>query len=171
MKRRDFLGIAAGAWVATAARANAPAVQSLDEALRWVGQVEQSAAAHTRAGWPLAAVIEHLAQSIEFSLSGFPQARSALFQHTLGAGAFAVFKWRGRMHHDLTQPIPGAPALTLPGDLARSTQRLRAAITRFDAHSGPLMPHFAYGPLSKGDYAIAHTLHIANHQDDIVLSA
>ncbi len=40
-------------------------------------------------------------------------------------------------------------------------------MTRFQADTGPLQPHFAYGPLSRADYALAHALHIANHQDEI----
>ena len=47
--------------------------------------------------------------------------------------------------------------------------RLRNAIGRFTAHQGPLAPHFAYGALPTADYALAHTFHIANHQDEIVL--
>jgi hypothetical protein len=31
------------------------------------------------------------------------------------------------------------------------------------------MPHFAYGNLSKSDYAMAHSMHIANHQDEIII--
>ena len=105
------------------------------------------------------------------SLDGYPQPRSALFQNTLGAAAFAVFQWRGRMSHGLDEPIPGAPPLALPGDLTASVARLRAAIARFDGHSGALAPHFAYGRLDKAQYARAHAFHIANHQDEIVLPA
>ena len=53
-------------------------------------------------------------------------------------------------------------------DHVTGAARLRAAIARFQAHAGPLRPHFAYGTLDKVDYARAHALHIANHQDEIV---
>ena len=46
------------------------------------------------------------------SLDGFPQPKSAAFQRTVGAAAFTVFQWRGKMTHGLDEPIPGAPALT-----------------------------------------------------------
>jgi len=75
------------------------------------------------------------------------------------------------MNHGLDEPIPGAPALARPGDLATSVARLHAAIARFEQHGGALAPHFAYGRLDKAQYARAHTLHIANHQDEIVLPA
>ncbi len=102
-------------------------------------------------------------------MQGFPQPQSALFQATAGKAAFAVFKWRGAMRHDLAAPIPGAPALTLSSDSHAPAQRLRRAVLGFNAFQGLLQPHFAYGTLSKADFALAHALHIGNHQDEIVL--
>ncbi|MDO8768021.1 MAG: DUF1569 domain-containing protein, partial [Burkholderiaceae bacterium] len=31
-------------------------------------------------------------------------------------------------------------------------------------------PHFAYGALSRADFALAHAFHIANHQNEIVVA-
>lgn len=145
-------------------------VQSLTQALAWLDRLEGAVSPRTTGAWPLSSVLDHLAQSIEMSLEGFPQPKSELFQKTAGSAAFAVFKWRGRMSHGLAAPIPGAPGLTAGADWRPAALRLRRAIERFDAHGGPLMPHFAYGALPKADYALAHTLHIANHQDEIVLA-
>ena len=114
-------------------------------------------------------MFEHLAQSIEMSIDGFPQPRSALFQNTAGSAAFAWFRWRGQMSHGLAEPIPGAPALGAGADWSPAAQRLRTAINRFNAHTGPLKPHFAYGALTKPEFALAHQMHISNHQDEIVL--
>jgi Protein of unknown function (DUF1569) len=151
------------------AYADAPKVQSLDDALRWLDKMEKAAGAKTTGAWPLVAVLEHLSQSIEMSLNGFPAPNSALFQNTVGAAAFGVFKWRGRMSHTLSDPIPGAPVLTQQGDWKAAAGRLRVAVQTFQAHPGALKPHFAYGNLSKADYALAHSFHIANHQDEIVV--
>jgi len=170
MKRRTLLQ-APLALTPLAARADLPKVDSLQDALRWLDRVAAAKGARATGAWPLPAVLEHLAQSIEMSLDGYPQPRGALFQSTVGAAAFAFFQWRGRMGHGLDEPIPGAPALALPGDLTASVVRLRAAITRFEGHGGALAPHFAYGRLDKALYARAHAFHIANHQDEIVLPA
>lgn len=115
--------------------------------------------------WTWSQTLEHCAQSIEFSLQGFPVHRSALFQHTLGSAAFHAFAWRGRMRHDLAEPIPGAPELGGPGSVASSVAlaRLRVAVQRFAAHTGRLHPHFAYGELDHGQYEQAHAMHLANH--------
>jgi hypothetical protein len=113
--------------------------------------------------WSWGQTLVHLAQSIDYSIAGFPQPNSWLFQHTAGRAAFAFFSWRGRMSHDLTAPIPGAPAIDSQVPVAEALDRLRQAIGRFRAWSGPLQPHFAYGMLDKGAYERAHAMHLANH--------
>lgn len=166
MNRRDFL--LAALYAPLAALAAQPGkVRSLSEAVHWLNAMGAGALPKSSGAWPLAGVLDHLAQSIEMSMDGFPEPKGALFQATAGAGAFAFFKWRGRMSHDLAAPIPGAPALA-KGEWQASALRLRTAIIRFEAHRGVLKPHFAYGELNKADYAIAHTLHIANHQDELL---
>lgn len=150
--------------------ADMPKVQTLDDALRWLDKLGTAGEVRSTNAWKIRAVLEHLAQSIEMSIDGYPEPKSALFQKTVGAAAFAVFGMRGKMSHGLTEPIPGAPALPQLDDWKPGAARLRAAIGRFQAHTGPIKPHFAYGALSKTDFALAHALHIANHQDDIVVA-
>ena len=113
--------------------------------------------------WDLARVLHHLAQSIEYSMQGFPELRSGLFRATVGPAAFAWFDHRGRMSHGLTEPIPGAPALPNGQPLVPAITRLRAAVMAFEAHEGALRPHFAYGPLDKAAYRRAHLMHLADH--------
>ena len=113
--------------------------------------------------WNLPQVLQHLAQSIEYSMQGYPVLKAAWFRSTLGSVAFAVFDARGAMNHPLDEPIPGAPALEAQLGLKASIDRLLAAMDRFAAHSGPLQPHFAYGELSKPQYQRAHLMHLANH--------
>lgn len=114
--------------------------------------------------WDWSQTLEHCAQSIEFSLQGFPAPKSALFQNTLGAAAIQVFALRGRMSHNLADPIPGAPMLDASTpDASLALTRLRTAVQDFATHAGPLHPHFAYGALSKAQYEQAHAMHLANH--------
>ncbi|MES2512316.1 MAG: DUF1569 domain-containing protein [Pseudomonadota bacterium] len=172
MKRRDFIShtlLTSAALANGFAWADMPKVQSLDDALLWLGKIDKAGNARSTGTWPLAAVMEHLAQSVEMSMDGFPKPNSALFQHTAGSAAFAVFKWRGEMSHHLSEPIPGAPVLTQAADWRPASARLRAALSRFMQHQGPLKPHFAYGLLSKDNFARAHVMHIANHQDEILI--
>jgi hypothetical protein len=147
--------------------ADTPKVQSLDDVMRWLDRLDHAAQVQSGNAWAISATLEHMAQSVDMSMDGFPQAKSALFQATLGTVAFTVFRLRGRMSHGLTEPIPGAPALPQTTDWKPGVVRLRTAVQRFQRHTGVLQAHFAYGALSHSDYALAHTLHIANHQDDI----
>ena len=118
--------------------------------------------------WSLAQMLNHTAQSIEYSMVGFPEMKSALFRHTVGSGAFAVFKARGAMSHSLDEPIPGAPALAASDALPAAIERVLKALHDFEAHAGELRPHFAYGELDKADYTRAHLMHLANHWQEVV---
>lgn len=169
MKRRTLLAAPLAAAVPWAAWAGADPAARMAESLRWTEQVYKAPQARAMGAWPLVAVLEHLAQSVEMSLDGYPAQKPAWFQHTAGAAAFAYFRWRGKMQHALDEPIPGAPALSQTTDWRQAALRLRASLLRFEHHSGPLQPHFAYGALGKDDYRLAHSFHIANHQDEIVL--
>lgn len=117
----------------------------------------------SRTTWNWAQTLVHCAQSIEYSMTGYPRTNSELFQRTVGSPAFEVFSWRGRMAHDLAEPIPGAPVLDVNVEPARALERLRGAVLGFRQWAGLLKPHFAYGALSKKEYELAHAMHLANH--------
>lgn len=122
-------------------------------------------AIETRGSWDIARTFNHLAQSVEFSMTGFPVMKSAVFQHTVGRLAFSVFNARGSMMHGLDEVIPGEVVV----DAAKpdeALERLISALERFEAFEGELMPHFAYGQLDKAQYAVAHVLHINNHFEE-----
>ncbi|MFY9514315.1 MAG: DUF1569 domain-containing protein, partial [Rubrivivax sp.] len=115
MDRRRSLVLLAAAPATLVACGASTAMQFNDiaSAVRAVQALVPAGRTHAddNAGWTLPQVLNHLAQSIEYSISGFPALKPAWFQATLGRTAFAVFDARGRMSHSLRAPIPGAPAL------------------------------------------------------------
>ena len=123
--------------------------------------------ARSTGAWSLAQVLNHAAQSVEYSMHGFPRLKPALFRATAGRLAFAVFRRRGRMSHPLDAPIPGAPALAAGDPVGPAATRLLAALYAFEAWTGPLAPHFAYGALDKAAYTQAHLMHLADHWTEI----
>jgi Protein of unknown function (DUF1569) len=130
--------------------------------------IEGLARSHKATGeWTLPQTLNHLAQSIEYSIDGFPEMKSALFRGAVGSAAFAVFQARGRMSHSLVEPIPGAPALDAAAPLEPAISRAIGALRRFEVHTGALAPHFAYGALDKAQYTRAHLMHVANHWDEV----
>ena len=135
---------------------------SVAAALKTLEQLKTQAPRMTGA-WDMAHVLHHAAQSIEFSIGGFPEPKPAWFRATLGSYAFALFKARGQMSHNLAEPIPGAPEIAQGQPLATAVEHAIAALQAFDQHGGVLAPHFAYGALDKADYSRAHLMHLANH--------
>lgn len=158
--------VAAGAWVLTARPPTGP-FASLDRAYRTLEGLRSQPAVRATEGWDLARVLHHAAQSIEFSITGFPEMKGALFRATAGAAAFSVFGHLHKMRHDLEAPIPGAPAIEAGQPLGPALDRVLAALRRFEQHRGPLAPHFAYGDLSRDEYLTAHLLHLDNHWDRV----
>ena len=136
---------------------------SLRDALVEAEELALTAVSQHGPVWTLSQTCIHCAQSIEYSLTGFPTSKSELFQRTAGAAAFSVFQWRGRMSHNLAEEIPGAPSLYPGTDLDAAMQRLRNSINSFARAEHSLKPHFAYGLLAKSDYEQAHAMHLANH--------
>ncbi|MDX9844162.1 MAG: DUF1569 domain-containing protein [Aquabacterium sp.] len=136
---------------------------TLSEAQHELDRLASLADRTQTATWTWPATLTHCTQSIRFALTGYPQAKSELFQRTVGSAAFQVFAWRGQMSHDLSEPIPGAPTLNPQADPHAALAALHQAIDDFHRHTGPLQPHFAYGRLSKVEYELAHAMHLANH--------
>lgn len=170
MNRRQFLlattsVITAGAAGMTVVRVTRPA-PDLDALLADLSALDP-AHLRFRGSWSAFTVLSHLAQSIEYSMTGYPEMKPVLFRHTAGPLAFAAFATAGAMRHNLAEPIPGAPVLPADGNVAEALARLTAALTTFRQWRGPLQPHFAYGTLSHEDYAAAHLMHIRNHLQEL----
>jgi hypothetical protein len=143
-------------------------VQTFPTIAAAVVAIESLAQGHRHTGaWSLSQMLQHVAQSIDCSIDGYPQLRSALFRKAIGGVAFAAFQARGRMSHALDEPIPGTPALDAQLALPSAISRAQIALRRFEAHDGALAPHFAYGVLDKAEYTRAHLMHLANHWLDI----
>lgn len=136
---------------------------TLSEAQHELDRLARLSERHSIATWSWPATLEHCAQSIAFAMTGFPTQKPEWFQRTLGTTAYHVFSWRGQMNHDLTEPIPDAPALARDADAHAALTHLHDTITLFHRHQGPLHPHFAYGKLSKAEYELANAMHLANH--------
>jgi len=117
----------------------------------------------TLRGWSFAQALAHCAQSIEYSISGYPALRSAIFRATVGPLVKRKFLSQGRMSHDLEAPIAGAPPVESNTPQAEAVKRLRRAIAAFRAHPGPMAQHLAYGKCTKDEYARLHAMHIADH--------
>lgn len=146
----------------------AKSLKELSQFLTKLGAVEKNLTID--GSWSIGTVFSHCAQSIQYSIKGYPQMKSSIFRSTIGSAAFAVFSFREKMSHGLEEPIPGSEKLDLQIPFATGQKELLDAIAYFETkNSEDLKPHFAYGNLDKEDYDQAHALHIKNHFEKITL--
>lgn len=166
MNRRQFVIGAAvigvsGSYVLTRPQLNlseltiAKAISKLDELML--------ASPKSTGEWSLAQIFNHSAQSVEFSMLGFPEHKPDWFKNTLGQLAFGLFSQRGEMTHNLSEPIPSAPKLNPDADVESAYIRLKSAMLAFSQYEGELAEHFAFGTLTKAEYEQAHAMHFYNH--------
>lgn len=173
MNRRKFLARSALAVIAVSAAAIAWRRVQLPQhslaALIDQLQMLRTQPLRSSGAWSPYRMFTHLAQSVAYSMDGYPRMRPEWFRASVGSAAFFAFETAGAMRHGLDEPIPGAPDIAVEGDPASAIDGLVHALQRFDAHAGLLRPHFAYGALDKGRYAAAHSMHVQDHLREIVL--
>ncbi|MCL1065593.1 DUF1569 domain-containing protein [Shewanella olleyana] len=128
----------------------------------------------TTGKWDLNQIFNHCAQSVEYSMTGYPEHKSEVFKQTVGTLAFSAFAAKGKMKHNLSEAIPGAPALLETKPLSTeyiltALSRFTTSLTDFESYTGKLQPHFAYGELSKQEYTLAHAMHFNNHLLELIV--
>ncbi len=172
MNRRKFLMRSALAAIAVSAAAIGSRRMHLPRhsLTALIDQLQALRALPLRASgaWSPYRVFTHLAQSVAYSMDGYPQMKPQWFQASVGSGVFLAFETAGAMRHGLDEPIPGAPDIAADGDAVAAIDALIHMLQRFDAHAGLLRPHFAYGALDKAQYIAAHSMHVHNHLSEIV---
>lgn len=119
--------------------------------------------------WELSRTFQHLAQGVDFSIDGYPELKGEVFRKTVGKLAFNVFQARGKMKHNLSDPIPGEVVLEKPVSAKQALEQLKQSMQKFQKFEGALQPHFAYGQLQKHEFAIAHVMHVNNHLEEFKL--
>ncbi|NMP31987.1 DUF1569 domain-containing protein [Thalassotalea sp. M1531] len=124
----------------------------------------------TTGQWSLYQILVHCAQSVEYSMIGYPEHKSPVFKNTVGKFAFSAFSAKRRMAHGLNEAIPGAPEISGAADLPSAFERFKQSLLTFQNYKGKLAPHFAYGELTKMQYEQAHVMHFNNHLNEIIIA-
>lgn len=175
MSRKAFLKLTAG--VALAAgfspmlagcsnNGRALRFKTINDILQELALIELNQPVTMQQPWSLYKVLQHMAQSMEYSMTGYPQMDSAAMQ-AVAKLAFNTFKAQGYMSHDLGAVVPGAPEIPADGPVEESMLRFRNAASDFQNFTGVLFPHFSYGNLSYADWELAHAFHAADHFSSI----
>lgn len=170
LKASGFAGIGLASvggynWLTTAEN---KAPLTIDAAVTTLNDILKLDSIKTHGNWTAHQVFNHIAQSIEYSMTGYPQHKSDIFKSTVGSAAFSVFSSKGYMKHNLSEWIPGEPIISDHGNTMMAVMRAKQAFVDFAQFEGPLQPHFAYGPLSKREYEAAHVMHLYNHMEELL---
>ena len=120
--------------------------------------------------WNLYQVLTHCAQSVEYSILGYPEHKSDIFKNTVGKTAFSLFSSKRKMTHALNEAIPGAPEFSDDENITDAFERFKKSLIDFKKYDGVLTPHFTYGQLTKLQYETAHVMHFNNHLLEIELT-
>ncbi len=171
MTRKSFLRLTAGVALAASvgglttgcgARGRNLKFSTLDQVLAELALLEANAPVALQQPWSLYKILNHAAQSMEYSMTGYPLMDPPSRQK-LARLVFNFFRSQGFMNHSLDAPVPGAPEIPEDGALEDGYLRLRNAISDFRAFTGELHPHFSYGQLTREEWEIAHSMHCADH--------
>ena len=120
------------------------------------------AAGYDRVGvWSLGQICDHMAIVTTMSMDGFP----SKMPWPVRVAARWIFLKRILAHHVFRKRMP-APKYVLPpanSDDAAGVERLRAALQRFGAHTGPFAPSPIFGDLTPEQWREIHLWHCEHH--------
>jgi hypothetical protein len=113
--------------------------------------------------WNLSQTVQHCAQTVSYSVTGYPRLKPALVRAVIGPVVKKAFLRRGAMKHPLGAPIEGAPALDPALPVSEAVARLDEAVKLFTAYEGAPAPHPTYGRCAHDEFARLHAMHLAEH--------
>lgn len=125
-----------------------------------------------RRGPPLGQALVHVAQTLDYTRTGFPKALPRPVQVVIGKPGLALSKAAGRLViHTLRQRVPGAPKIARDTPVADGIAEVDRALGELTAHLAagkPIHPHPMFGELSASDAAWVQAAHIDAHKRVIV---
>jgi hypothetical protein len=113
--------------------------------------------------WNLSQTVQHCAQTVHYSVVGYPQLKPTVFRATVGAIAKRVFLLRGATRHPLAAEIDDAPPLESELPVPDALAQLSTAVAQFTAHGGTHPPHPTYGDCTHEQLDRLQAMHLAEH--------
>lgn len=105
----------------------------------------------------------HCAQTINYSMEGYPKYKPLIVQLTIGRFVFKKYMKQGYMKHNLSAPVQGSPFIEDSSDINLGIDILINAIDRFQEYDGFFKRHLIFGNLTKEEYEIYFAMHIKDH--------
>ncbi|MEU1557693.1 DUF1569 domain-containing protein [Streptomyces scabiei] len=120
--------------------------------------------------WNLSQTVQHCAQTVRYSVTGYPVLKPVWYRATIGRLAKMVFLRRGAMKHPLGAEIEGAPALEPGLSVSDAAADLADAVALFTGHTAGHATHPAYGHCTHDEFAQLHAMHLADHLPGVATS-
>lgn len=139
---------------------------SLEDAKQELLRLKQSKNVNTP-NWDISEICQHCAQTINYSITGYPVMKAPFIRNTIGKIAYRKFKRQGFMSHSLTAHVPGGDQLEVELSPQNSIQKLLDTIETFQKYTGALKPHLLFGNLTKAEYDQYFAMHIADHLNEL----
>lgn len=117
--------------------------------------------------WSVSEICLHCAQTIDYSMTGYPVMKPPIIRNTIGKIAIRKFMRQGFMSHNLTAHVPGASKLDISVSSDEAIGTLMNTMDRFEHYNESLKPHLLFGSLTKAEYSKYFAMHIANHLDEL----
>ncbi len=135
---------------------------SLEEAQKGIENLEEKDVPKVE-GWTPYHTLVHCAQTIAFSMEGYPEMKPAIIRGTIGKLALHVFLKKGAMRHNLTADVPGLAWKEQEGTFQEGKKILGQSISDFLQYKGELKPHLLFGNMSFSEYNRYFAMHLTDH--------
>lgn len=119
----------------------------------------ESGHVETTGNWSYFQILTHLTKAVDGSMKGLKREMPWWKKHLVGPLLYRLFAMRGY----IPKGIKGPPADRIEGNEAEALAQFRRSLETFEGFEGPMSDHPILGTLNKGQWAIFHAMHFANH--------
>lgn len=117
--------------------------------------------------WSMYHTLVHCAETIEYSMNGYPEMKPAFLRATVGKLAIKKFLRQGYMKHSLVADVAGGRKIKEDGSFEEGKNILLSMIDEFLNYKGKFAPHLLFGNLSREEYDQYFVLHIQDHFSEL----
>ncbi len=117
----------------------------------------------TTGQWSYFQILEHCRKAVEGSMKGLHRDLSWWKRHVTGPIGMVKTAKDGFIPTGIGSPMKGTPVERLEGDEKAALAQLRQALADFEKFEGEFSDHPRFGQLSKKNWFLFHSMHLANH--------
>lgn len=117
--------------------------------------------------WGIYEICMHCAQTISYSMTGYPKMKPAIVRLTIGKAVVSKYLKQGYMKHNLQSHVSGGEKIDPNGEPAAGIDHLLSEIEKLENYTGTLKPHSVFGEMTREDYMKYFAMHISDHFSEV----